>query len=155
MAALFGLCVVVVGRGLRRVLLRRGALQDLNFLSVLELIEVLAFARRGEVHVEFGAGRSVGLHLLAGIVAGQLLEGIVNILRNQAALLDPAFLSGVGAHPQETPLLLQNFYAIAAMHRADLVVHSGHSVAQAGLLCRDVHVFVLGECSAFAGADQH
>ena len=115
---------------------------------------MLAVARRGHVHVELGARRSVGLHLLAGIVAGKLLEGIVNVLGNQAAFLDPALLSAVGTHLQKTPLLLQDFHAIAAVHCADLVVHGGHSIAQARLLRRDVHVLVLGECSALAGAAQ-
>ena len=63
----------------------------------------------------------------------QLLKAIVNILRHQAALLDPAFLAAVGAHPQEAPLLLQHLHAIAVMHRAHLVVHGGHAIAQAGL----------------------
>ena len=50
------------------------------------------------MHVKFGARRTVGLHGLAGAVLYKLLEGVVNILRHQATLLDPAFLPAVGTH---------------------------------------------------------
>ena len=76
---------------------------------------------------------------------------VVNLLRHQAAFLDPALLSGVGAHAQKTPLLLQHFYAVAVVHSSDLVVHGGDAVAQAGLRRRHIHILVLNKCGTFAG----
>ena len=107
--------------GLGRILLGRGALDDLNLLAVFQLVKVLRLARGSHVHVELGAGGSVGLHRRLGIVLRQFLESVVDILRHQAALFDPAFLAAVGSHPQEAPLLLQHFDAIAVMHRPTLL----------------------------------
>ena len=115
---------------------------------------MLSVARWRDVHVEFGARCTVSLHWLAGIVCGELLERVVDILRNQAAFLDPTFLPTVGAHPQKAALLLQHFHAVAVVHGSDLVVHGGDAVAQAGFWCGDVHVFVFDERSALASATQ-
>ena len=86
-----------------------------------------------------------------GVVLRQLLETVVDILRNQAALLDPAFLAAVGADADEAPLLLQHFDAIAVVHRAHLVVHGGHAIAQAGLSRGNVHVVVMRHALPLAG----
>ena len=92
--ALPGLC----GGGLRRDLRRGGALQDVHFLAILELVQMFSFAGRSVVHVKFGARRTVGLYGLARAFLYKLLEGVVNILSHQAALLDPALLPAVGTH---------------------------------------------------------
>ncbi len=128
-----------------RILFAGRPLQDLELLAIFQLVQMVAVARRRKVHVELGARGSVGLHRNAGVVLGKLLKAVINILRNQAALFDPAFLSFIGTHPQETPLLLQHLDAIAVLNRADFVVHGGNAIAQAGLRRRDVHVFVMLE----------
>ena len=59
-----------------------------------------------QVHVQFGASGSMSLRGNACVVLRQLLEAVINILRHEASLLDPAFLPAGGSHPNETLLLL-------------------------------------------------
>ena len=96
----------------------------------------------------------MGLRRLAIIVLRQFLEGVVNILRDQAPFFDPAFLAAVGAHAKEAPLLLQYFDPVAIVDRPDLVVHGRDAIAQAGFGRGDVHVLVLGQRALLAGGCQ-
>ena len=89
--------------------------------------------------------------LMVFAVLLQLLKAVEDFLRDQAALLDPAFDAAVGAHPHEAPLPLQHVDPVAVMHRAHLGVQRGDAVAQAGLRRRDVHVLMLGDDRALAG----
>ena len=111
---------------------------------------MVGFTRGLDVHVELGSRRPLGLDGGVGIVLRQLLEAVVDLLRHQAALLDPALLAAVGADANESPLLLQHIDAIAVVHRAHLVVHRRHAIAQAGLRRRDVHVLVMRHARALA-----
>ncbi len=133
------------GARLLRVLISRGALEDFELLAFFELVEVLAFARRREVHVEFSTSGAVGLYRYAGAVFGKLLKAVIDLLRHQAALFDPALLSLVGLHPKESTLLLENFDSLAVLNCPHFAVESGDAVAQAGFSSRDVHVFVMFE----------
>ena len=103
------------------------------------------------MHVEFGARGSVRLYGLAGVVLGELLKAVEDLLRDQAALLDPALDAAVGAHSDETLLPLEHFHPVAVVDGPDLTVHGGDPVTEAGFRCRDVHVLMLGDSGALAG----
>lgn len=111
---------------------------------------MIGVAGRGEMHIDLGARRSPGLDRRAGVVLRQLLEAVIDILRHQAAFLDPTLLAAIGADADKSPLVLQHFDAIAVVHRAHPVVHSSHAIAQAGLRRGDVHVLVMRHVLALA-----
>src|SRR5262252_5738386 len=68
----------------------------------------------------------------------QLLESIEDRLRNQGALLNPAFCSAGGTHSGEAPITLQDLHTVAVLDHARLAEHRGYSVTKDSLLCGDV-----------------
>ena len=112
---------------------------------------MLSIARRREVHIEFGARGSVRLDSQTDVVLSQRLKTIVDFLRDQAALFNPALDALVGAYSDEAFLPLQHVHPFAVVDGTNLAVHGGDAVAQASLQRGDVHVFVLGDSRALAG----
>ena len=102
------------------------------------------------MHIELSACCSMPLDGYPACLLRQLLKTVEHVLRHQAPLFDPAFDAIIGAHTDEAFCPLQHLHAIAAMNRADLVVHGGNAVPQAGLWRRNVHVLMLGNSSALA-----
>ena len=64
--------------GFGQVLGAVARLQDVELLAIFELVQMLAIARRRQVHVQFGPRGSVTLHRGVRIVLRQLLETVVD-----------------------------------------------------------------------------
>src|ERR1700728_3273150 len=83
------------GRG-SGLLLRCLALQQRNFRSGCELVEMLALAAWSHVEVGVIAHDSGSLHRIVLIVLRELLQTFEGLLVHEESLLDPAFKSGRG-----------------------------------------------------------
>jgi hypothetical protein len=68
----------------------------------------------------------------------QLLKSVVNRLRNQRALLDPAFRAAGGADSRKAPFALEDFDPITVFHDPGLAEDRGDVVAKDSLRSRNI-----------------
>ena len=100
------------------------------------------------------AGRAAGLDGNVLLLLSQLLKAIVNRLRDQRALLYPAFRATCRAHSGKAAFTLEDLNAIAVFHHARLVEHGGDMVAKNSLRGRDVSDFLHPSPTAAATGEQ-
>ena len=119
-------------------LLGGGAFQNGNFGSLIELIEMLGLPAGIEVDVGVIARGAGGLYRSALLLLGQFLKSVVNLLRNQRALLYPAFRAACGAYSGKAAFALEYLNAIAVLYRAGLAENRGDMVTKNCLRRGDV-----------------
>jgi hypothetical protein len=73
------------------------------------------------------------------MVAGQTLEFIENLLRDEKTLLDPTLHPFGRAHLDKTLFAVEDFHLVAILDVSDFVVDLGDAVAQKRLRRRNVH----------------
>src|SRR5262249_55681008 len=114
------------------------ALEHRDFGSLSQLVEMLGIAARLDVKVGFIAGDRGGFDGRVPLVGGKFLEGIIDLLAHQIALLDPSLDTARGADAAKTAFAIQHFDTIAVFRRTHLVVNLRQLVAQGDLRGGDV-----------------
>ena len=107
------------GRG-RAIFIGCAAFQNRQLFSRQNLIEVLGFASRLDVKIRVVARHSRRLHGIVGVVGGQLLQLIEDLLADEIALFHPSHLAGRGAHLDEVAVVVEHFDAVAIFYELRL-----------------------------------
>src|SRR5579862_5600513 len=100
---------------------------------------MLGFAARLKMDIGVIARSSRRLQGIIFLVGGQLLKTIVDLLRHEISLLDPAFDPAIGADPSKAAVEFEDLNSVTIFYRPYFAVHRGDPVPEDSL--RDRHVF--------------
>jgi hypothetical protein len=102
---------------------------------------MLGFAAGFEMDVGVVASGSGGLQRIVLLLLRELLKFVVNFLRDEVALFDPALEPAIGPDMHEAPFAIENLNTVTVLYSPNLAINSGHTVSKNGLGNRHVADF--------------